>query len=175
MRPNHGPSRETNREAGRGTGRRPGSGHSRRHRGDYVRYRFLPVGRPEMLPEPQIATTLPDGRGSIDLDKSIAHDQAMLDWFEREKNYHPWIWGGHRISGSLRAALERREQRIVTYLPEAPQINAIGTLSEERIAGEWRSNPVFAIVAICVGLMFLVAIARRSIASHPRPQDAFGE
>src|SRR5437667_12032771 len=49
---------------------------TRRHRGDYVTYRFLPVGRPETLPQPRLdPTTQPDG--SVNLDKSITRMQEL--------------------------------------------------------------------------------------------------
>src|SRR5438105_3525785 len=124
---------------------------TRRHRGDYVTYRFLPVGRPEMLPQPHIdPTTQPDG--SVNLDKSITQMKELEDWTRKAAAYHPWIWGGHRISGATRDAITMHDDRVVTYLPDAPHNNAIGKLTDQRIASEWRSNPVILIVAIYLGL-----------------------
>jgi hypothetical protein len=135
------------------------------HQGNYVTYRFLPVGRPEMLPQPRFnPATQPDG--SIDADQTIEQMRQMQEWSQKALHYHSWIWGECRISSATRDDIAAHGDRLVTYLPDAPQINVIGKLTDARIASEWQSNPIFLAVAIYLGLVLIIAVARRATAKR---------
>jgi hypothetical protein len=60
----------------------------------------------------------------------------------REKSNDPWIRGGHALSYDLYQTLALGNERIVTYLPEAPSINVIGEVTEERISQVGLRNPI---------------------------------
>ena len=110
------------------------------HRGPtYVSYRFVPLERQRFLPVPKLSTQ------PVSTQKWEEEMKAVERWVADAPKYNPYVWGSQRVSPALRESISLRDDRIVTYLPDAPGINAIGRLTDERIANEWRSNRIFLI------------------------------
>jgi hypothetical protein len=116
----------------------------RRVRTDDVVYRFLTVRDQETTRPPfSDPATLP--RDPMQFSK---FPDAVVQWHKRTTTRpSPWVWGSHRLSSSVREAVTLRDDRTVTYLPDAPAFNAIGAITDERISREWRSNPLFVFAA----------------------------
>jgi len=117
----------------------------------YVRYRFLPLERNE------------DDEGSKGTDSAtfpIVTDQAMKEFLADT----PWVWGEARISLDLKRTIEAGNERVITYLPDMPDINTIGQITNERISNEWKSNSDIQIAIIWLGvtpIVLLLTILRK--------------
>jgi hypothetical protein len=124
----------------------------------FVTYRFLPHEREELTHPPKIdveEATQPADPAAVQrsIERTLKQMEAVQRWVEQAERRDLWIWGGHRISSALRERIAMRDDRMVTYLPDAPSVNAIGQLTDERIATEWRSNPTFLVAGPWVVLL----------------------
>ena len=132
----------------------------------HVRYRFLPLERHEIEP-----TKIDDPTtGPIDMNQVAKQVEELKRWAEVERN-NPWIWAQGSISSDVRDAITMRGERMVTYLPEMPEVNCIGPLTDERISKEWRSNPTFVVIP----LIWLAALGTAWLSSSRRNCSAQAE